>query len=276
MIKLILWDEKPIVLHEGDLSLGTGHYHGITWNNDALFVSASVDTKYIIHVFDKDSYHLIDTLSDADLHSVHQIHWFDGKLYVTNTGLNRIEILHNGRWEHFAWKTATWNIDHINGIWTNGGKFYIVEFRNRGSGDERLKSCVRICDRDFNTLDKVGIGRGIHNIYVENRKLYTLISTPPQIVEYGFATKSIKSIPLQNVENGLIRGMARTVDFWYIGVSRWETEKNNRHVGDAIILQLDNRFEEVERIVMPDFGPVCEIRVIDEVDKAHNGINYHG
>lgn len=71
MLKFVLYDGEPEILHEGDLSLGTAHYDGITWNDEKIFVSASVDTKYIIHVFDKKSFRLIDTLSDADLHETH-------------------------------------------------------------------------------------------------------------------------------------------------------------------------------------------------------------
>lgn len=270
MLKFVLYDGKPIILHEGDLSLGTAHYNGITWNENNIFVSASVDAKYIIHKFDK-SLELVDTLSEADLHETHQIFWQNNKLYVTNTGLNRIEILENGNWSSIAWKHARYDIDHINGIWINDKRFYITEFRRRTEGAP--PSIIRICDNDFNTLEEITVnrGKGIHNIYHENNTLYTLISSPPQIIEYNLISKKFSAFNL-DVKDALIRGIARTINYWYIGVSRWEMERDKRHVGDAIVLQLDNEFNEVNRITMPDFGPVCDIRVIDELDLAHNGI----
>lgn len=266
MLKFVLWDKKPYVLHEGDLSKGTAHYNGITWNENDIFVSANINTKYVIRVFDKE-FKPIGILPNADLHETHQIYWLDSKLYVTNTGLNRIEILDNGYWFHTAWNKVTCDIDHINGIWSDGYKFYITQFANRGK--PKKTSSIKICDMNFNQENELIVGNGIHNVYAENGIIHTLVSNTPQIFRIGSA-----SIPLKNVDKGLIRGLARTKEFWYIGVSRWETEYNKRHVGDAVILQLDNEFNEIDRIVMPDFGPVYDIRVIDELDLAHNGITF--
>ena len=127
MTKFILYDKKPYILHKGDLSLGTAHYNGITWNEDSLFVSGTIDTKYIIHIFDKD-YREIDIMSDANLRETHQIYWYNDKLHAVNTGLNRIEILHNDQWDHVAWNESPCDIDHINGLWADDQFFYISEF----------------------------------------------------------------------------------------------------------------------------------------------------
>lgn len=275
MLKFVLWDDKPYVLHEGDLSKGSAHYNGITWDNDLLYVSANVDTKYVIRIFDKSGiFNTVDILNDADLHETHQIFWYDDKLYATNTGLNRIEIMdHAGRWTSHAWNEATCDIDHINGIWVDpSGAFYFSEFGNRD--ENKNPSKIRICDSDLETIKEINIGDGIHNVYSDDSGIYTLISDDqPRILKASYSLGMIGFNPLP-VEGGLIRGLARTKDYWYIGVSRWEIERDKRHVGDAIVLQLDNDFKEVDRIIMPDFGPVCDIRVIDAPDLAHNGVRF--
>lgn len=271
MLKFVLWDKKPYIIHEGDLSKGSAHYNGITWNEDSVFVSCAIDTKYVIRIFGK---HLetIGLLPEADLHETHQIYWYNDKLYATNTGLNRIEIMDNLAWSYYAWRDCGYDTDHINGIWAHGDTFYITEFRNRG--EEKQFSRIKVCYKEFVYPHVITVGNGIHNAYVENGEIYTLTSKPPGLFKIGGNGNTRDFIPLSNVKDSLIRGLARTKDFWYIGVSRWETERDKRHVGDAIILQLDNYFNEVDRIIMPDFGPVCDIRVIDEMDLAHNGIPF--
>lgn len=272
MLKFVLYDKKPIVLHEGDLSLGTAHYDGITWNNNDVFLSATIDTKYIVHKFDK-SFQLIDTLAGANLHETHQIFWQDEKLYVLNTGLNRVEILEGNKWRSVAWKHAEYDIDHINGLWSDGKQFYFSEFRNRT--EDKPPSAIRICDLELNSIDEIliNVSTGIHNVYREKGILYTLIADIPRIVMYNLEAKKLDMVKLDISDSPVwVRGLARTRNFWYIGISRWETERDKRHVGDAIVLQLDNNFKETNRIIMPDFGPVCDIRVIDDLDLAHNGV----
>lgn len=272
MLKFVLWDgSEAHVLHEGDLSLGTAHYDGITWDEDNIFVSATIDTKYLIRLFSK-SFEPVGILDDGDLHETHQIFWLDGKLYCTNTGLNRIEVWDGKEWADYAWIRSTCDIDHINGIWSDGDRLYVSEFGNRG--EAKKPSAIKTFDKEFRMLSDVAIGRGIHNVYLENDCLYTFQSWIPRIVRYSLQDNSMSFFNLNNVKDGLIRGLARTKDYWYVGVSRWETERDKRHVGDAVVLRLDNKFEEIDRIILPDFGPVCDIRVIDELDLAHNGIEF--
>jgi hypothetical protein len=272
MLKFVLLDKGiPYIIHEGDLSKGSAHYNGITWDKANVYLSATENTRYGIRIFNRQLVE-ISNLFDADLHETHQILWKRDKLYATNTGLNRIEIWDGKEWSHKAFNPSTCDVDHINAIWSKDEYFYIGEFRRRQSENE--KSRVRFCNSDFSLRANVIVDQPIHNVYIEDGSLYNLVSGDI----YGISKIDLESgkqnyYPLFQ-SKVLLRGLARTESFWYIGVSRWETERDKRHVGDAIILQLDNDFKEVDRIIMLNFGPVCDIRVIDELDLAHNGVGW--
>lgn len=273
MLKFVLWDgSKAHILHEGDLSLGDARYYGITWDKDNVYVAATINTKYLIRAFTRD-FVSKGILPDVDLHDTHQIFWYDDRLYVTNTGLNRIEIWNDVKWSNHAWNRSTCDIDHINGVWVDTlGSFYFSEFGNRG--EDKKPSKIRVCNFNLETIREINMGDGIYNVYSDLTGIYTLASKKtPRIIRTSHSLNIYGFNPLP-VAGGLIRGLARTKDYWYIGVSHWETERDKRHIGDTIILQLDNYFREVDRITIPNFGPVCDIRVIDEPDLAHNGIEF--
>jgi hypothetical protein len=272
MLNLIHYDgENYHIVHTGQLSEGTAHYNGITWDENEILVSACKDFKYIILVLDK-LFNVKYYLDQADLHETHQIIIKKDNLYCVNTGKNRIEILTSSGWKNKSFNPSPCDIDHLNGIWFDNNYFYISEFRHRHNDK---KSVVRICDFDLNLLDTIKVGLPIHNVYVENGLMYNVISREAGIYQTDLLTLTpTKHIPLSDLQGYLLRGLARTRDRWYIGASRWEEDKSKRHVGDGIVVMLNNRFQIIDKLVMPDVGPVCDIRVIDELDLAHNGVEF--
>jgi len=262
MLNLILWDGKSHIFHSGDLAKGTAHYHGVTWDDDRVYVTGSKKTRYGIHVFDH-GLKEIDWIV-GELYELHQIFW-QGKLYVINTGLNRVEVW-DGSWNSVAFNPSPCDVDHLNGIWSDGERFYISEFRHRPDGP----SAVRVTDLDLNLLETRKVGDPIHNVYVEDGNVYTLVNRDPAGI---YVNDERVTFGMEGDQ--MLRGLARGEDHWYIGLSRWETERDKRHVGHAIVLVMDNEFKEVDRIVMPDMGPVCDIRLL-EGDRAHNGLPFPG
>lgn len=276
MLKLIYWDGlSPHVFHEGDLGEGTAHYHGMTWDDlGTMYVTGTIQTKYLIHTFDLAT--LAETgIIHGNLHEPHEAFWDRGRLYVTNTGLNRVEIFEGGNWTYKAWNPSPCDLEHINAIWSDGLSFFIAE---HGQKTDR-GSIVRICDMDLNQKREILIGPNIHNVYAEKRMLYNLTS-PEKGKPAGFVVTNMlngKQRRIDKPEWGqvLLRGLARTAENWYVGVSRWEENRSERNEGDAIVIQLDNNFEETDRIVLPDYGPVCEVRALDTIDFSHNYIVGH-
>ena len=262
-------DDSHMIVHSGDLAEGEAHYNGVTWDWDGgVYVSCCHDFRYIVRRFSStlipDGY-----LGNADLHETHQLLWWNDTLYATNTGKNRVELWDGDSWSHVAWNPSPHDIDHINGIWCDGERFYVSEFRHRVEGP----SVVRVCDMALNLIETLEIGQPIHNVYVEDGALYSLVSRKPGGVNvYDLGSGRQWRIPLNLPDDQLLRGLAKTKDRWYVGVSRWETWRDKRHVGDSVVLELDNEFRQVGEFVLPDGGPVCELRVLDAPDLAHHGI----
>lgn len=271
MLNFIYHDSKDYhIIDSGDLSKGDAHYMGITWNEDSIFISCCQNTKYGFSIFSKD-FHKQCFNDELDLHETHQIIYVDDKLYFVNTGLNRIEVLDKqGESEAVSFNESTCDVDHLNGIWFDGEYFYVSEFRHKSEEP----SAVRITDKNLSLIKTLEIGLPIHNVYVEYYKLYNLVSRRAGLSITDLATEEQDFVDLPELDGMLVRGLARTKNNWYIGASRWETNRKKRHVGDGIILVLDNNFETVDKIIMPDVGPICGIRVIDELDLAHNGVEF--
>lgn len=269
-LRLMVLDGSTITtIHEGKQEEGNGNYHGITWNEFALFVAGSQDYRYIVRVFTR-KFSEVSILRN-NLHQTHQILWAHGRLYVVNTGKNRVEIWDGRNWQWVAWNPSSCDLDHINGIWSDGETVWVSEYRHRST----KPSVVRMCEPDLTLKKTITIGPALHNVYVENGVLYNLIAGEFRgLLATDLATGEIQRHEVRGGENNWIRGLARTADRWYIGLSKWEAERGDRHKGDAVVVELDNDFQEVNRLVVPDAGPVCDVRVLNEPDLAHNGIEW--
>jgi hypothetical protein len=257
-------------VHSGRQEDGNGNYHGITWAAWEVFVTGSKDFRYVVFSFDRD-FNELGVLDDADLHQCHQALWDETSdaLYVTNTGKNRVEVWQRGEWTYTHWNPSPCDIDHVNGIWSDGRLFYVTEFRHRPS----KPSVVRVCEPDLTLLETRLVGPPIHNVYVENGRMFNLVSRQFKgILETDLRSSGQLRHHVRGEENNLVRGLARTAEHWFVGLSRWEPERGERHKGDAVVVVLDNWFEEVGRIVVPDAGPVCDVRAIHAPDLAHNGV----
>lgn len=271
MLKYVYWDgEKDHIIHEGELSEGTGHYHGLTWGDGVTYVTCTDANRYIVRRWRQGEQ--LEALQ-GDLHQSHQAIWFDGKLYVTNTGKNRIEIWDGEGWDYHAWHLSPCDIEHINAIWCDGEHFYVTEHRQA----IKEPSIIRICNLNLETIREYPIGPGVHNVYAENGKLYTLAPGNTResaaVIECDIETGELTHYWHEEWGAVLVRGLSRDKDSWYIGFSRWEPKRDKRNVGDALIVRLNNQFEEVERLLFEDYGPICDVRLL-EGNLAHNGEEY--
>lgn len=275
LLKLVYWDgSQAHIIHEGKVEDGCAHYHGITWDPDGImYVSGALDFQFVLYRFDMSTFQAMDVLR-GDLYEIHQILWYDNKIYVTNTGKNRVDVWQDGVWRAVAWHPSHCDIEHINSLWADGKNIYIVEHRQKMSGI----SAIRVCTMDLDLLDTMNIGPNIHNVYREGDHLYSLTSPqdgdPAGIIITNLSDRTYYRVNKSEWGAILLRGLARVDAGWYVGMSRWETDRLMRHtnVGDAIVMQLNDDFEEIDRIVLPDYGPVGGIRVLGVKNPAHNGI----
>jgi hypothetical protein len=276
-LRLVYWDgQEAHIFHRGELEDGTAHYHGLTWDDaGTLYVTGAVDFRYVVYTFDMATLQETGRI-EGDLHAPHQAFWQDGRLYVTNTGKNRVDVWENGEWWSKAWHPSPFDLEHINAVWSDGKQILIGE---HGQAVAR-GAAVRICDMDLNELKEIHIGPNIHNVYMENGIIYNISSKNDRDGNVGFFLTDPISNTHQRIEypewgKVLLRGLARTEDYWYVGISQWEPDRSQRCVGDAVVVQLDNDLQEVDRIVLYDYGPMHEIRLLDVADAAHNGVIGH-
>lgn len=261
-IKLLISTIKGVYYYDKDirkLNISDNCY-GITWNKSNVYISGENQSGYCIYQLDK-NFEIVKIIN-LDINEPHQIFWKDD-LYICNTGRNRIDILGG---KQISWNPADCDRDHINSIWYKNKKWYIIEMRRRTKDDPF--PMIRICNNLFETKELIPIDcDGLHNIYEENNILYSLASS--EIIMINRLTKKEKRRNIYN-QKTLTRGLARTKDYWIIGVSTWQPIQANRPKGDGHILILDNNFNLIDEIYMPDASQITEVRVISEKDYAHN------
>jgi hypothetical protein len=203
------------------------------------------------------------------VHDLHQILWWDGSLYVTETSRDRVQRWTYGAEECVYDASGTGeDRNHVNSVWCDGASFYVVEHR-RGNEPMRI---VRL-DRAFRRLDAFEFRDltsmhhcGLHNVYVEDGVLYTL-----SVDE--FLGVDVKSRARETVWKGgdYLRGLARTEGRWWVGRSNLAV-RGDRAKGDGSVVVLDDGFGKVDEIVIKDCGQVHEVRAL-KGDRAHNGLD---
>jgi hypothetical protein len=209
----------------------------------------------------------------------HQALYYDGILYVANRDKFCIQC-----WDFTTdkeYSVAVSDTDnHINSIWRHRDNFWVAEHRQ-----DRMPKVIRVYNLQWEQigafslyLKPQGRGYGIHNVYVEGNNIFTL--APDQLViitcedlQYGFGVhrQTIINPPGIIYDMHYLRGFARVDGLYIIGVSKFSSSVC-RGEGDSLILVLDNELRLVERIVLEDTGQITEIRALDTLDYAHNGL----
>jgi len=236
--------------------------YGVTWDRERLYVGEKENL--CVRAWGPDLSRGEVVINDV--HDPHQALWTGGALYATNTGMNTLDVDRDGCVERRSWGQD--NDLHLNSVWIYGDLLWVVEHRNgrppsrvRAFGP-RFRDLVRHNFYDFNEGEQAW---GLHNVYVEGGKLYTLAVGEMFVRDLG--TGRTDSIRL----GGYLRGLARTKDRWYVGRSRL-TERQRRREGMGEVLALDDEFRLLGTARLGDAGQVYEVRALDG-DKAHNRLS---
>ncbi len=263
--KLIYWKKGKCEI------TAEGNYYGVTWSNNCLYASLNPPHEQIsiIKVFDK-SFNLLYDLPDKRLLGVHQIFFWLGELFITNTSIDRIEIFDTEQFKYSGHIAHMGNGEadnfHFNSFWCDGKLFYVCE-----SGSTQPLPAIQMLDLDSNLIDRFelpGVSH-MHNVYVENDILFSC-------EKYGMVVKELSSrktcvVDLRIDRKAFFRGLAKTKDYFFIGESQ-EFPRKKREFGDSRILILDNDLRLIDTIELVDTGQIQDIRVANG-DLAHNGID---
>lgn len=251
-------------LYLGTKKIKGGWIYGITWDEKSrLYLGSNRLGAGGVDQWTSDFRNVIEI--GRPIHDIHQILWRDGMLYVTNTAENTLDIFGKEEIERHSWAEQDDDI-HLNSVWVDNGLIWVVEHR-RGVMPAR----IRAFDEDWNLVRTEKFFKlptdcnwGLHNIYVENDILYTLSTTL-------FLMRNLETGKESRIEfGGYLRGLARGDNFWLVGKSRL-AKRQNRNSGNGSVLVLDNKFEIVDEIMLPDCGQVQEVRLLNG-DRAHNDL----
>lgn len=260
---LLRYQSGEFSIHEKYMGEGGGAYYGVTWDNESLYI-----TEGDCVVKRKGSDREILPYKGSHLH---QICFYDGRLYVVNTGGNVIDIIDPDTYEvetiDLHGKPGV-DDEHINSIFFTDDHVYVCNHNHS-------QSFISVFTKDFK--EKVreirNIGQYSHNIYVEDDWVVTLDSVGKRIVRatgLNRAFVNLKDLDLDGCT--YLRGMAKSKDFYIIGSSKWG-ERGDRN-GSRIIV-LNNQFEVVEIMKVPVDSLIREIRITSEEDFAHNASVAH-
>lgn len=244
--------------------LRDGNYYGITWDRDRLYLACRSDAR----LYAWDGAGEPETVECPwRQNDVHQLLWRHGVLYVTTSGSDQIDAWDGSGWQTL-WHGAGDGSDHVNSLWHRFDAFWVVEHRF-GQDPAHIRVYGETFDQLRDTHEFQGLTQahncGLHNVYVEDARLFTLSVDRLIIRDLVDGTEGAWAL------GGYLRGLARTEGYhWYVGQSR-VTERKRRTDGNAEVLVLDNRFRVLTRISIPGAGQVHDIRAL-RGDWAHNGL----
>jgi hypothetical protein len=278
---------------------GFGPYYGITWDEKYIYLVARgaqrvprfTGMEKILVL--KPNFDWIGEFQGLQLFKLHQIHYFNEQLFICNTGRNTLDIV-TGKAADDEYATnplgsinyaiQKLNMDPgkdplparalagdslwINSVWTNEDGIYVVEHR-------RGPSKIKHINTKFELLgEQTGMGDKMHNVYIEDGKMIVCSSEAGCIIIRDLSTGKDKTIDTSRYDLGIPRGLARTEDRWYIGISK-RVPRGERHLAlDGAVLAFDDEFNLIHKTILKNVGQVHEIRAMTGLDRAHNGIPF--
>ncbi len=278
--RVILWDNGPKTVYVDEGVTKDNRYHdfyGITWDEKFICITERTLRHAEILIFNGELKLEVKGLLTIEIFDAHQIFYKNNKLYVTNPRKNEIVIKEENDEGKLVCRAVSWKEPedtylHLNSIWCDGQRFYVVEHRKK-----KQPKRIKILDLDFNPLGEIDISpespqsvqlRGLHNIYIESSFLYTC--SPEGLLQVDLLAKNSKNV-VRSPKGLYMRGLARTKDYFFLGLSEMKG-RGERDGGDSAVLVVDNQFKLVAKLFLRDTGGLHDIRAVDSLDLAHNGI----
>jgi hypothetical protein len=221
--------------------------------------------------------------SESCLACPHQMIYHEGYVYVTNTGLNAIEKFSSDLttrrtvrigeelWDQVYKKKVGY---HYNSVFIQDGLLYVV------AHNWDNPSFVKALDlHTFKVVRRIDIPGTFwaHNVFVDNNSsIYVCNTKAGSLVEI---TSNDVVWQCQNPGHELTRGLAVTDNYIVVGktpfnpdrASRGKKRDTNDHCAGLWVLDRST-FKLIKYINLPGHSSLGEVRVLNEVDYAHNGI----
>jgi hypothetical protein len=258
-----------------------GACYGISWDEYTLYVCHRHPTLHTeIWLFDH-SLRLLNKMPAKSVCRVHQALYDDKHelLYMTNTDRNRVEIwdpaVHEFASFNYTGRSDNWN--HINSIYRYGECIYVGEQNGKRDFNCRVQEFYDSdLEHPINTYQLENEG---HNIFIRDGMLYSLMSLDRTLIQMDMATKQIVGrkefhLPKPHFKD-YPRGFAVGSDFFVIGQSCWGTPQERKDDRAGYVTIVDQETLEIRDVIrLPQVNQVFCLRLISELDWAHNGIPF--
>ncbi len=239
---------------------GKGLYYGISYSEEVIFVGARNNEdcfNYLgtvenergeILVFD---YHLnhIDTLqAPFALRDLHQILWFDNKLWAICSADNMVAVYDGTAWEKWYpsdnMDTRGKDVNHFNSLFYDGQDLYVLA---HNFGDSEI---WHFSYPALKLLNKIRIGSQGHNIWKQDEELFTCDSQNGDVRSTGGCQVTLGGFP---------RGVVRNEERIFIGTSDIAERSMRSQVASRILI-FDNLWNQRAEFLIEGHGQLLDLR----------------
>ena len=261
---------------------GYGPYYGVTWDDKHFYIAARCQGQSggeAIFVLDKDFMELYQyrVLTDTEhgVKQLHQILYWDGWVYITDTKHDRVLAWDRDRTHKaeivYAGGPEVADYSHINSLWTDGIDFWVTEAKKKRLhclGVERVCGAWRAESRSV-----IGVGSWCHNGFKHGDMVHAIRSGPGahELFSWNLKDGTTTLQALDLVPNPYMVGIVRTSDRWFFGAAAI-LGHTGRVEGEALIGVFDSSVNKLGTIDTEMRGQVHDIRVMNEIDYAHHGM----
>jgi len=268
------------IKHKGIFKRPSKGFFGICFNSkDKQIISASREnisknisyektTDVILHFYDPVNDNNIKKTIINDLLDVHQICYFNNKIYLTETGRNRIQVYNceNNKVEKFInIGSIRKNLNHLNSVCISENEL-LIGLNNGNKGNLKNSQIVKLTiDEINNSLDEIDafqIGKitNLKNIYhthdIEKNNDDYLISASEDGNLISFKSlKILKNLPIWT------RGISISKNNIFVGKSGIATRKlRHSRYYDGKVSVLDKSTLKILRVLnIPKIGQLNDI-----------------
>lgn len=275
-------------LTTGKVEAVEGHrqeYYGISWfpgSSDLVLSHSGTNNAGLVDIA---SYAMSEVgflsegrrRSGSFLSQPHQIVCgFDGRIIVTNTGRNRIQIIDldrpghlqeagisEGRWDRFDPEGRLG--DHLNSVFERDGRLYAIAHGHRNGSQLAIFSYP---DMNLISLERIPNITGVHNVFVEESE--TIVGCHSDVG----ALINLKNGDLlwQSGSAVYTRGLAASADHLFIGESEITVRENRVSCPGGIWIVDRHTLKTQDYVPLGPYGAVHEVRLIDVPDYAHHRV----
>lgn len=222
-----------------------------------------------------------DRVSPRFLSQPHQIVCApDGHIITTNTGRNRIQIVHldeptkfqelglsDGRWDRLGVEGPFG--DHLNSVFLKDNTLYVIAHRFRSGS-----ILARISYPELEIISATPIPNitGVHNVFADDEGL--IIGCHSEIG--GLANLKTGEPLWISGSPGYTRGLAVTRDVILVGDSEMTSRADRASSLSGLWVVDRETLQTRDFIHLGPYGAVHEVRILDEPDFAHHGMTFTG